>query len=344
MIKKILKITEQEIINEWEYKDKVYISVLCITYNHGDLIYEALNSFLSQKTRYKFEVIVHDDCSNDQTINILREYQQRFPNIVKPIFQNKNQYSISPSLPIFNCFDLAAGDYIALCEGDDYWIDVTKIEKQINALIENKNINLAVHDAKCLSFNEKETKYKFKKYAVHPSVIPFDSISKVEYQFSPTASMFFRRSVLEKIPKIYEEAPCMDLFLEVFCGINGIYYDPKPMCVYRLNVPGSFFDRNNTDRLNQIKFMENVVKFTELLSNFIPIEKYNSISKKIHYFHKGLSLNKCLSGFSRKEIISNWFKSLTFNRGYDKRDMVLLLIVIGFPPSLIKNIYQRSKV
>ncbi|MBW9393712.1 glycosyltransferase [Enterobacter roggenkampii] len=344
MNKYILKRTEREILESWKFKDKVYISIVCITYNHGDLIYDALNSFLSQSTNYKFEIIVHDDCSSDQTVNILNEYHKKFPNIIKPIYQSENQYSIAPSLPLFNCFAMVQGEYIALCEGDDYWTDVTKLEKQIKVMIENQSINLAVHDASCISFDNKKASYSFSKHSKIPSIIPFEIISKIEYQFSPTASMFFRSSEIKKIPDSFKHSPCMDLFLEVFLGLNGIYYHPDVMSVYRINVPGSFFERNNNDRLNQICFMEKVISYTEMLKDFIPIDKYKVISNKLNFFHKGLAVNKCLADFKRSEIIFHWKKSITINRKFDIRDFALLLVYIGLSPRFIQKIYHKSKV
>src|SRR5690554_1582208 len=110
--------------NKMDYSSTPVVSICCITFNHGKFIREALEGFLSQKTNFCFEVLIHDDASTDDTATIIKEYASRFPNIIKPIFQKENQYSkgIRGMNRRFN-FPRAKGKYIAMCEGDDYWID-----------------------------------------------------------------------------------------------------------------------------------------------------------------------------------------------------------------------------
>ena len=112
----------------------VLVSVCCITYNHKPYIRQCLDGFMMQKTTFPFEVLVHDDASTDGTADIIREYESKYPNIIKPIYQKENQYSkgirISPTFQ----YPRAKGKYIALCEGDDYWIDPYKLQKQVDFL------------------------------------------------------------------------------------------------------------------------------------------------------------------------------------------------------------------
>lgn len=123
--------TEQEITSFWQSSaDEPVVSISLITYNHEPFVRDALNGILSQKTDFPFEVLVHDDASTDNTVTILKEYQSRYPNIIKPIYQKLNQYSRGRRImPEFN-FPRAKGKYIAICEGDDYWLDEQKISRQ----------------------------------------------------------------------------------------------------------------------------------------------------------------------------------------------------------------------
>ena len=100
--------------------DSPKITVLCLAYNHAPYIKDALEGFVSQKTRFSFEVIVHDDASTDGTADIIREYARRYPEIIKPVFQKENQYSRGVAIGPTFCFPLVRGEYVALCEGDDY--------------------------------------------------------------------------------------------------------------------------------------------------------------------------------------------------------------------------------
>lgn len=104
--------------------EKVMVSINCITYNQEEYIAKAIDSFLMQKTDFKYEILIHDDASTDNTANIIREYQEKYPDIIKPIYQKENQYSqgIKRVDYKFN-YSRANGKYIAICEGDDYWTD-----------------------------------------------------------------------------------------------------------------------------------------------------------------------------------------------------------------------------
>ena len=110
------------------------VSIDCITYNHEAYIRDALEGFLMQKTDFTFEVLIHDDASTDQTANIIRKYEKKYPDIIKPIYQKDNQYSKGIQISRQFQYPRARGKYIAICEGDDYWIDPYKLQKQVDFL------------------------------------------------------------------------------------------------------------------------------------------------------------------------------------------------------------------
>ena len=126
--------TQEEIMKNWgvDNSDTPLVSVKCMTYNHEKYISQALDGFLMQKTNFPFEVLVHDDASTDKTADIIRKYEKKFPKIVKPIYETENQYSKGTHHTKINT--MLRGKYIALCEGDDYWIDPLKLQKQIDFL------------------------------------------------------------------------------------------------------------------------------------------------------------------------------------------------------------------
>ena len=113
--------------------EQIMVSVVCITYNHVDYIEEAIKGFVNQKTDFKYEVIIHDDASTDGTTQIVLDYAQRYPNLIKTIIQKENIYNdLSNDLMYDNLLPASQGKYIALCEGDDYWIDEYKLQKQVD--------------------------------------------------------------------------------------------------------------------------------------------------------------------------------------------------------------------
>ena len=101
--------------------DDILVSINCITYNHEKYIAQAIESFLMQITNFKYEILIHDDASTDNTVKIIKEYEKKYPNVIKTIFQKENQYSKGKKVEIFG-FKKSRGKYIAFCEGDDYWL------------------------------------------------------------------------------------------------------------------------------------------------------------------------------------------------------------------------------
>ena len=108
------------------------VAIRCITYNQAAYIRQCLDGFVMQRTDFAFVAIVHDDCSTDGTDDIVREYAQRYPHIIKPIFETENQYSKgdgSLSRIMTQACNNTGAKYIAMCEGDDYWTDPLKLQK-----------------------------------------------------------------------------------------------------------------------------------------------------------------------------------------------------------------------
>ncbi|MDR6966991.1 glycosyltransferase involved in cell wall biosynthesis [Flavobacterium arsenatis] len=123
--------------------EKPLVSICSLTFNHADYIRRCLDGFLMQKCNFKFEVLIHDDASTDGTSDIIMEYQAKYPDIIKPIIQTENQWSKGIKGHNFrHNLPRAEGKYIAICEGDDYWIDPQKLQKQVDFLEKNPEYSL----------------------------------------------------------------------------------------------------------------------------------------------------------------------------------------------------------
>ncbi len=124
------------------------VSVACITYNHAKYIREAIESFLMQKTNFSYEILIHDDASTDGTDQIIKEYELKYPNLIFPTYQSENQFSKGVRrIHATFVFPKCRGKYIALCEGDDYWTDPLKLQKQCEYLETNPEFGLVFTDA-----------------------------------------------------------------------------------------------------------------------------------------------------------------------------------------------------
>lgn len=146
-IQKVKLRTEEEIMSSWVNKEKIVVSVVCATYNQQRYIEDAITGFLMQETDFAFEVIIHDDASTDSTPSVVEKYQKLYPNIIKPIYQLENQYSKGDFRPSRYCVDFARGSFIAPCEGDDFWVEPSKLQYQYELLIAKEHIVVCGHNA-----------------------------------------------------------------------------------------------------------------------------------------------------------------------------------------------------
>ena len=126
------------------------VSIFCLVYNHEPYLRQCLDGFVMQQTTFPFEAIVHDDASTDGSAAIIREYAERYPDIIKPIYETENQYSKhGGSGSIFRIMDAVMhpnAKYIAMCEGDDYWTDPNKLQLQVDFLESHPDYSLTVHE------------------------------------------------------------------------------------------------------------------------------------------------------------------------------------------------------
>ena len=120
-------------MQNWQPGDRPVVSICCATFNHEPYIAKAIEGFLMQETDFPFEIVIRDDCSTDHTADIVRRYAERYPHIIRTFFEEENTYSKGVKA-MQAIFKLARGEYIAICEGDDYWTDPLKIQKQVDFL------------------------------------------------------------------------------------------------------------------------------------------------------------------------------------------------------------------
>ncbi len=131
-----------------EIQNSPLVTIICTTYNHELYIGQCIEGFLIQKTNFHFEVIVHDDASTDRTVEIVKSYELKHPSLFQNIYQKENQFS-KKEINIWTdiMFPKAKGRYIALCEGDDYWTDPLKLQKQVDLLEKFSKYSACIHSS-----------------------------------------------------------------------------------------------------------------------------------------------------------------------------------------------------
>lgn len=222
------------------------VSICCITYNHCDFIRQCLDGFIMQKTDFAFEIIVHDDASTDGTTDIVKEYEMKYPKLFKVIIQKENQYSKGVNI-LSNVFSCATGKYIAYCEGDDYWTDPLKLQKQVDVM-ENNRFSICCHDY--VKVDESGRKMSdgcgFKELQINLE----DFVRREDLILQPL-TVLFRRSMFESDE--YAKYDCAkDITLYYHLLKKGdAFIIPEIMGCYRVHLGGVYSSASFSDKLLQ---------------------------------------------------------------------------------------------
>ncbi len=236
-----------------------------------------------QETTFPIEILLHDDASTDRTAEVVREYENKIPKAIVPIYQKENQFSrgINPFASFL--FPNVRGKYIALCEGDDYWTDPLKLQKQIDFLESNEEYSACFTNATVL--NEiQNTSYTYITFLKEGDV-PIEEIIKMGGYIYPTASLVFRTSVLKKRTfEILIENMSGDTSLIIASGIHGkVYFFDQITTVYR-RWAGGLFSRIagnpraiahwKTEKINGYRKLQEMVdpKLKKIIKNKISLE------------------------------------------------------------------------
>jgi glycosyltransferase involved in cell wall biosynthesis len=278
--------------------NKPLVSICCLTYNHEPYIRECLDGFMMQKTNFSFEVLIHDDASTDKTADIIREYEAKHPNIIKPIYQIENQYSkgISPSCTYQ--FPRAKGKYIAMCEGDDYWIDPYKLQKQVDFLDANPDFSICCHQYYVKKGDEIQLSGKYKQ-----DVFQLEDIAK--YQPAQTLTVVFRNILNPIFPEDINHIQVGSHFLFLRLEeIGKLKYIGEPMAVYRVHTGGVWS--------MQSPYMQAKMRLTSKVADVLYFRNRNNV-KYYRLFRKSY-IKIGLSSFVDFLLKFEFRKSLEFLR------------------------------
>ena len=245
----------------------ILVSICCITYNHEKFIADAIEGFLMQKTNFGIEIIIHDDASTDKTAEINRQYQKRYPDLIKAVCQTVNQYSLGVDIFESNIFPLIRGKYIAICEGDDYWIDPNKLQKQVDYLENNPGCTMTFHAAKVVNSENKFIEL-MKPYRENRLCTAGD-ICLGGGGFIPTASIVYRKELMNNPPRWYYKQSFKDFQLMLIVSKQGYaYYIDEIMSIYRTGVPGSWTDKLFNSPDSEIRLIAQARSHIDVLRNF----------------------------------------------------------------------------
>jgi len=321
---------------------KIYplVSICCTAYNHEKYIADAIESFLMQKTNFPIEIIIHDDASTDNTAEIIREYEKLHPKIIKPIYQKENQYSQGVKVSAEIVWAKVKGKYIALCEGDDFWTEPLKLQKQIDFIESQRDYVMCFHAVKVVDtiknpigrhlgpYGKGSKEYTIKENVIGGFVHVSSVVMKTEL-------------VKDGMPKWYLNSRHGDFALALYLSAKGkTYYIDEEMSSHRVGVENSLMTkiRQNYSKENEINYQKQRISTINEANKFygyryhFELEKVNLISEV-----KILLLENRF-----KELRSNKYKDFFDKRGI--KGTIKFIIINKFPKlarllSKLKNKY-----
>lgn len=249
--------------------DRPVVSMCCVTYNHADTIRQCLDGMLMQEVGVPVEIVVHDDASTDGTAEIVADYAARYPDHIRPILRKENQFS-QGKRPAALAFAEARGDYMALCEGDDFWTDPTKIARQLAVLEAEPEVDMCAHPVMIWDYHD-GTKINEFSCRTMGGLFSVGEVLEKRITTVPTPSVFLRRTAAENFMEFVSTRPNLrfgDIYIKFFgASRNGVRILPERMAISRARSPGSWSESVSAHPDRRIKEMSaKILGMSELIS------------------------------------------------------------------------------
>lgn len=321
-------------------EQNIKVSVMCLCYNHDKYIAECLESLVNQKTNFEYEVIVHDDASTDNSQEIIKNYAEKYPNIIKPILQVENQYSQGKS-SLTNVWKASKGKYVAFCECDDFWCDDNKLQLQYDIMEANPLLSMCVHKTENVNEDGTSQGTFFPEENVSAGIVSKETIlSRFPFYWFHTTSYFMRKDVKDHIEtdllQLKKSCPVGDvlkIYVAATCG--DFYYIDSVMSKYRRNSKGSWSNRMKDDSEYKIRHDKRMLDFIEnynklLVNNF---GENNPFKNRIEYANNYFNFRILLCEKKYKKIVfSKKYREVL--KTLTKREKYLIIIKALLPLKL----------
>ena len=304
----MINITEKEIMKNWKGDiNKPVVSIVSATYNHEKYIAEAIDSFLMQETDFPFELLIGEDCSTDGTKAIVKNYAEKYPNIIKPIFWEQNVGAAKNWLTLLG---VAKGDYIANCEGDDYWTDKNKLQIQIDEMQKYPDVSLSFHLASTIDNLNNELKPKLQK---SNKIYSLKEIITGDFHLVQTNTIVIKKEKIDSLNfDLLSESPVGDVWIRVNASMpNGALFMNKIMSTYRIQGQGSWSSSMQEDN----KFMKFISQMMQSIDDFDQYWEFKYTKEFLIYknMYIDVVMKKNLSQAIKKDFINSNKDLMTIN-------------------------------
>lgn len=295
----------------------IKVSVCCTVYNHEKYLRKCLDGFVMQKTNFAFEVLINDDKSTDSSADIIREYYEKYPDIIVPVFQTENQYSKGVQIIYDILVPMARGKYIAICEGDDYWCDENKLQVQYDYMEEDKECVMCLHNT---VFHYLDGSHKDRLFNNWTTVHELNA-EELFGGWAVHTSSYFLRKEYTHIPNYGRKCWAGDMVLRTWLfTIGKIVALPQVMSVYNSGVENSATSKNKSVsiKIDNITGMINYLEQLNIETSF----KYNEVIDKIikhqHFIIFVTSKTYIIANSTNKREITEAAKAIVIHPYYHK--------------------------
>lgn len=316
--------------------NKISVSVMCVTYNHERYIARALDSFLAQEVDFSYEIIIADDCSTDNTLNILQSYEAKFPEIIRVLRTNKNLGAIENGK---RAMSAGRGKYFSMCDGDDFFIDTKKLQISYDFMESDESLSMVFTPALVVDENTAKENIR-NRYPQHDiNLINLNWVLKKGGGFFPTCTSFYRSSVFLNLPKwfyLHSTGDYPQAILAILKGRIG-YIDEVTGCYWKNqnSLSNKFYNDKSIGKEAVFnKYKKNLLFINNIFNDGVMNNTImrNLVAKEDYVYHAKLLnlgfLMDALKGifdirysyFLKYKIILKALYSITFGKYFFKKN------------------------
>ena len=258
------------------------VTVVCTAFNHAKYIEKTIEGFINQKTNFKYKVLIHDDASTDNTQEIVRKYAELYPDIIVPILQTENKYSKGIDLFEHFIYPMVDSKYMASCEGDDYWVDDTKLQKQFDYMEQHEDCMMCVHNTMKINEPGEALNMLCNPLTEDKDYYIDEVISAGGGTLFHTSSYFYRSDVRIAIPDVFVMKSIGDYPVAIYMATKGyIHYMADVMSAYRVGALESWTNRFNQSKEARIKFYQEMMQALDKMNAYTNY-KHDTSFRKIY--------------------------------------------------------------
>lgn len=326
-------------------ESEIMVSVVCLAYNAEKYISQCIDGFVMQKCNFKFEIFIHDDASTDGTAQIIKEYAEKYPELIHAILQKENQYSQKVGILKKFIYPNVKGKYIAFCEGDDFWTDPLKLQKQVDAMRQHPECLMSVHKVKGIYEDGEPFGIMYPNFELVTGVISskkfIDYNCTNEYVFQTSSYFVNAKKEIEyqnNKPNFARVSATGDLArMFYFATLGDILYINDEMSCYRHGSTSSQARKEMSGTTEQ-KIQEHFNKQINMMHEYDKYTNgvyYRFCERKIN----GYLFDKAVRNNEYKEIVKP--KYSFFRKKFSYKYKLKLYLLVYFP--LVVKLYEKLK-